>query len=424
MTTNGGKSWALTTQRNLEINSIAVHPEEPNRVFIGTNNYGVMVSTDGGKNFVPTNDNFTSRFTYSVTPDISQPNRLYATTINTASSGGFFFTSTDGGKSWTQAKGLDINRVSPFAVLQDRVDPNRILLGTNVGVFRSLDRGASWTIIAPPKPKPVKKPVAKGKKVAAKPKPKPKTAEELAAEALLPKFVPALTEKVKVLAFTEDDKNGIIAGTDNGLYRTYDIDKGWEKLPFGEGINENVFVIHSSPLVPGTIWVGTATSGVIVSKDDGKTWTKVDGLPPGIPVSSIASDPTRPNYIYAGTTQSIYLSRDGGRTWIRTRGTLPLGNYTSILINPQNPDELFAASALESDGGVFFSTDAGVKWKRVDSKDMKVPSRRVWTMAFDPNDPNTIFAGSHSSGVYRIHRRQDTAASEAQKAKPTSPDGN
>ncbi|MEP6788589.1 MAG: hypothetical protein ABJB40_09170, partial [Acidobacteriota bacterium] len=27
MTTNGGKSWSLTTQRNLEINSIAVHPD-------------------------------------------------------------------------------------------------------------------------------------------------------------------------------------------------------------------------------------------------------------------------------------------------------------------------------------------------------------------------------------------------------------
>ena len=83
MTANGGKSWALTTQRNLEINSIAVHPEEPNRIFIATNNYGVMVSNDGGKNFTQTNDNFTSRFAYSVTPDIAQPNRLYATTQNT-----------------------------------------------------------------------------------------------------------------------------------------------------------------------------------------------------------------------------------------------------------------------------------------------------------------------------------------------------
>jgi hypothetical protein len=29
LSTIGGKSWSLTTQRNLEINSIAVHPDEP-----------------------------------------------------------------------------------------------------------------------------------------------------------------------------------------------------------------------------------------------------------------------------------------------------------------------------------------------------------------------------------------------------------
>ncbi|HUR97817.1 MAG TPA: YCF48-related protein [Pyrinomonadaceae bacterium] len=427
LTTNGGKSWALTTQRNLEINSIAVHPEEPNRVFIATNNYGVMVSNDGGKNFTQTNEHFTSRFAYSVTPDIAQPGRLYATTQNTASSGGFFFTSMDGGKVWTQAKGLDINRVSPFAVLQDRVDPNRIFLGSNVGIFRSLDRGISWTLIAPPKPKVVKKAPAKApvKKAVAKTPPATPSPEAIKpAEQAGPKVVPAFTEKVKVLAFTEDDKNGIFAGTDNGLYRTYDIDKGWEKLPFGEGLNENVFVVYSSPLVPGTIWVGTATSGVIVSKDDGKTWAKVDGLPEKIPVSSITSDPKRPNYLYVGTTQSIYLSRDGGRTWARTRGTLPLGNYVSILIDPNNTDEIFAASALEADGGIFYSEDAGLKWRRVDSKDMKVPSRRVWTMAFDPSNPRTIFAGSHSSGVYRIERRQESATGETNVAKPATTDGN
>ncbi len=426
LTTNGGKSWALTTQRNLEINSIAVHPEEPNRVFIATNNYGVMVSNDGGRNFAQTNDNFTSRFTYSVTPDVSQADRLYATTHNTASSGGFFFTSSDGGKNWVQAKGLDINRVSPFAVLQDRVDPNRIFLGSNLGIFRSLDRGTSWTLLAPPKPKSVKKAPAKARAKAVATTKAPanlKPGEVKATEPAGPKTVTAFTEKVKVLAFTEDEKNGIFAGTDNGLYRSYDIDKGWEKIPFGEGVNENVFVVYTSPLVPGTIWVGTPT-GVIVSKDDGLTWSKVDGLPEGVLVSSITSDPKRPNYLYVGTTQSIYLSRDGGRTWNRTRGTLPLGNFVKILIDPNNTDEIFAASALEADGGVFYSDDAGKKWKRVDSKDMKVPSRRVWTMAFDPNDPKTIFAGSHSSGVYRIHRRQESADVKPVVAKPISADGN
>ena len=211
---------------------------------------------------------------------------------------------------------------------------------------------------------------------------------------------------------------------DNGLYRTYDIAKGWEKFQFGDGMNENVFVVYSSPLVPGTIWVGTAT-GVLVSKDDGQTWSKVGGMPENVPVSSITSDPKRPNYLYVGTTQSIYFSRDGGRTWAPTvRGNLPLGNYASILIDPNNTDEVFAASALESDGGVFYSDDAGKKWKRVDNKDMKVPSRRVWTMAFDPSNPRTIFAGSHSSGVYRIERRQESAEAKTTAPKPASADGN
>ena len=424
MTTNGGKSWAMTTQRNLEINSIAVHRDEPNRVYIGTNNYGVMVSNDSGKNFTQTNDNFTSRFTYSVTPDVSQANRLYATTQNTASSGGFVFTSMDAGKSWTQARGLDINRVSPFAVLQDRVDPNRMFLGTNLGIFRSLDRGTSWTLLTPPKPKAVKKaPVKPRGKISAKAPAKPKYEEIKPAVEVGPKVVTAFTEKVKVLAFTDDEKNGIFAGTDTGLYRTYDIDKGWEKLSFGNGLDENVFVIHATPLVPGTIWVGTATSGMIVSRDDGKTWAKVEGLPERVPVSSITSDPKRPNYIYVGTTQSIYLSRDGGRTWDRSRGTLPLGNYVSILIDPNNTDQIFAASALEADGGVFYSNDAGKKWRRVDSKDMKVPSRRVWTMAFDPNNSRRIYAGSHSSGIYRIERSQEAAAGD-KAVKIVAVDGN
>ena len=422
MTSDNGKTWIMTTQRDLEINSVVVHPDEPNRVYIGTNNYGIMVSDDGGKNFKPTNNNFTSRFTYLIENDIENPNRLYAMTQNTANGGGFFFISSDGGTNWQQAKNLDIARIGTYAFLQDRVDPNTIYIGTNVGMFRSADRGVNWTQLLPPKPAPVKKPVAKGatrkssksKTVAAKVPVKPVAVPVVPAPT--PNYIPALGEKIKVLAHTEDGKNGILAGTDKGIYRTYDVSKGWERVPFGEGIDQSVFVINTSPERPNTIWVGTAVSGVIVSNDNGATWQKVSGVPEKVPVSSIVFDPKNQSNIYVGTTQTLYLSRDGGKNWTRRGGNLPLGDYASILIDPKNSKEIFVASSLESDGGIFFSDDMGMNWKRIDSKDMKLPSRRVWSMVFDPNDSNRIFAGTHSSGVYRIER-----AVKPQSAEQTTP---
>ncbi len=419
MTSNGGKSWSMTTQRDLEINSVAVHPDDPNRIFIGTNNYGVMISNDGGKTFNQTNDNFTSRFTYSITADLENPNRLYAMTQNTATGGGFFFISDDNGVRWNQAKNLEITRIAGYSFLQDRVNPNTIYLGTNVGMFRSIDRGVNWTQLLPPKVAPVKKPVRKAvasrstksktavKKVVAK----PPVAETAAVDPTLPALIPALGEKINVLAHTDDGKNGILAGTDKGIYRTYDVSKGWEKIPFSAGLDEKVFVIATLPSQPETIWVGTAISGVIVSRDNGATWQNVPGVPEKVPVSSIVFDPKNDDNIYVGTTQTLYLSRDGGKVWTRRGGNLPLGDYASILINPKNSKEIYAASALESEGGIFFSDDMGMNWKRIDSKEMKLPSRRVWSMIFDPSDPNRIFAGTHSSGVYRIERavKEETA---------------
>ena len=73
----GGKadSWMVTTSRQLEINSIAIHPSRPQTIYIGTNNYGVMVSTDGGKNFVPTNGGYSGRFANVIVADRETPNR-------------------------------------------------------------------------------------------------------------------------------------------------------------------------------------------------------------------------------------------------------------------------------------------------------------------------------------------------------------
>lgn len=403
LSTNGGKTWSMTTQRNLEINSIAVHPSEPNKVFIATNNYGVMVSNDGGRNFSQTNDRFTSRFTYSITTDLEEPGRLYATTHNTATGGGFVFISSDAGRTWEQSKNLDVTRVSPFAIIQDRVDPKILYMGSNTGIFKSVDRGVNWFQVTAPKPVRAARSTKRSSRTKAAPQP------------VKVSTVPALTEKVKVLAYTQDGKNGFLAGTDSGLYRSYDISQGWEKLDLGVGIANNIFVITTNPQLPGTIWAGTSISGVLVSEDNGTTWRKVKGIPEGIPISSIRVDPQDPEKVYVGTLQTLYLTRDGGNSWVRRGGSLPLGNYTSILINPRNTNEVYVSSALQADGGIYFSEDAGQNWKRIDSKNLGLPSHRVWTLAFDPVDSNRIFAGTHSSGVYMIERKSSSVAAEVRE---------
>lgn len=420
MSTNGGRSWAMTTQRNLEINSIAVHPDEPDKVYIGTNNYGVMVSTDGGKNFTSSNGNFSSRFTYSITPDIENPNRLYATTINTATGGGFIFISDDRGATWTPSiKNIDTNRTIAYSLVQDRANPNTIYLATNYGIFKSVDRGNVWEQITLPKPPEEKKPAPRRRsraraQVAPKPAPKPEPPTE-------PGMIPAIGDKINILIHTEDGKNGYLAGTNNGLYRSYDISKGWEKINFGANVNYQVLVIYVSPLAPETIWLGTATSGVMVSKDNGETWSQIptdtNGIPDGVPISAIVGNPKKPGYMYIGTTQTFYVSKNGGKTWARRGGNLPLGNYTSILVNPSDGDEVYVASALDISDGIYYSENAGWDWKRIDPKNRNMASSRVWTMMFDPSNSNRLFVGTHSSGIYRVDQ-----IDKAEKEEPGSKD--
>jgi photosystem II stability/assembly factor-like uncharacterized protein len=466
-------SWMVTTSRQLEINSIAVHPSRPDMVYIGTNNYGVMVSNDGGKSFTPTNAGFSGRFANAILADRETPNRIYASTINTATGGGFLFVSNDNGETWRPSMRSMPARLITYAILQDTTDANVIYLGTNLGVYKSSDRGTSWAPVwSSEKPKP-----ATGKRAAAAKRTavptrrrgtKPDDSVLRAQEALnaagyhlgepdgktgptttaaLKKFqgdrhLPVtgrldaitlaalgvskdagatttertdliITDAVNALVHTVDvetQQPAFLAATNSGLYRSLDPAKGWQKLSYGN-YDAGTTCISTSPKQPETIWVGTPSSGVLVSRDAGQTWRKVEGVPKDVPVNTIAQDPQRPDYVYVGTKQALFMSHDGGETW-RVRGAnLPFGDFTSILINPRNGDEIFAGNAYQTaeiGGGVYRSTDAGQSWARIDPKGRRLPSQRIWALAFDAHDQNILFVGSHSAGVYVVPRSNDT----------------
>ena len=476
-------SWMVTTSRQLEINSIAVHPSRPDMIYIGTNNYGVMVSNDGGKSFVPTNGGFSGRFANAILADREAPNRIYASTINTATGGGFLFVSNDSGESWRPSMRSMPSRLITYAILQDTQDANVIYLGTNLGVYRSPDRGPSWAPVwAPTMPEPTKKPVRRGtsKKTAAvaakaaTPRQPSLPLEVItriqealnnagyhlgipdgkggpATLAALKRFqsdrhLPAtgkfdditlsalgvskvnsaeaveqtdliLADAVNALVHTVDSqtqKPGFLAATNTGLYRSYDPSKGWQKLAYGTGLDSRTTCISSNLRQPNTIWVGTPASGVLVTHDGGMTWRQSEGIPRDFPVNTIAQDPQRPDYVYVGTKQAFYMSHDAGAVWNRRGGNLPFGDFTSILINPRNGDEIFAGNAYqitEIGGGVYRTVNGGLTWARIDPKQRRLPSQRIWALAFDSQDQNILFVGSHSAGVYVVPRTSENLSS-------------
>src|SRR5581483_4100400 len=142
-TTDGGDSWMLITSTKLVINSIAIHPDNPNRVLLGTDDAGIMVSEDGGQNFAVSNDGFVNRQVAALVADPRDAQRIYAGVIYDGLYGGFFL-SEDGGKTWSQSnKGMGPRDV--FSLYQPANQPSTIYAGTNNGLYRSDDRGINWT---------------------------------------------------------------------------------------------------------------------------------------------------------------------------------------------------------------------------------------------------------------------------------------
>src|SRR6185295_17450165 len=97
-----------------------------------------------------------------------------------------------------------------------------------------------------------------------------------------------LADAVNALVHSVDPQTqqpAILAATNAGLYRAVDPTKGWQKLPYGN-FDPRTTCISTSERQPETIWVGTSNSGVLLSRDSGKTWRQVDGVSREAPINT------------------------------------------------------------------------------------------------------------------------------------------
>src|SRR6202047_2238432 len=162
--------------------------------------------------------------------------------------------------------------------------------------------------------------------------------------------------------------------------------------------------IAGVPHQANVFYMAAVNGGVWKTTDFGHTWGPIFDEQGTGSVGAIAIAPSDPNLIYVGsgeglqrpdlaTGDGIYKSTDAGETWTHL-GLRDAQQVTAIIVDPKEPNRLFVAVeghpyGPNAERGVFRSTDGGQSFQKVLYKDENVGAA---DLAFDPSDPQTIYA--------------------------------
>lgn len=138
-----------TAENNTTIYAVAESPKDKNVIWVGTDDGNLQLSTDGGDNWVLLNANIpdlpASSWVTFVEPSPHDVNTAFVTfdSHRNGDMTSYLYRTTDGGETWSE---ITDDNVSGYAlsVRQDLENPNLLFLGTEFGLYLSLDGGASW----------------------------------------------------------------------------------------------------------------------------------------------------------------------------------------------------------------------------------------------------------------------------------------
>jgi photosystem II stability/assembly factor-like uncharacterized protein len=235
------------------------------------------------------------------------------------------FRSTDRGGTWTHVEGLTNHPSRPewgpgagglilHTIVPHPSDTQRMWVGISaVGVFETRDGGASWQ--------------TRNRGVRA----------EFNPENRFPEF----GQCVHKLVMASDGGELLYQQNHCGVYRSSDGGAQWEEIT-GDLPSDFGFVMTAHPRDPKTVWNIPLTSpeegrlmpggaaAVWRTHDGGETWIRSgEGLPQkdayvGVLREAMAHDDRDPVGVYFGTsTGQLYASADEGRTWSRIADNLP-----------------------------------------------------------------------------------------------------
>jgi photosystem II stability/assembly factor-like uncharacterized protein len=398
---DAGATWThLGLKGTHHIGRIVVHPTDPNIVFVAAQGdlwgpnpeRGVYMSSDGGAHWNQTLKINEDTGVTDLAIDPQSPNILYAAAYqrrrtvfgyNGGGPGSGIYRSTDGGLHWTKlgGQGASVGRGLPAtgdlgrcALEVYRKNSNIVYAeiehATLGGVYRSEDKGATWTRMGDTNPRP---------------------------------------SYFSQLRIDPNSDLKIWLGGVN-IYMSEDGGKTFDQSRFRD-VHSDVHGIWIDPANSDHLVIG-CDGGVWMTWDSGRNWQHLNNIAIG-QFYEVAYDFQKPyhvcgglqdNYSWCGPSSTMQSRGIGNSDWITVQG----GDGFYNRIDPVDSNIVYAES---QDGNLSrrdLKTSEAKSIRPREDSDKDPRYRFQWNspMAISPHDPKTIYYGGNY--LFRSHDRGDT----------------
>ena len=388
------EAWTVQGPGNIgaRINTIALHPENENIIFVGFSQGGVWRTTDGGANWMPIFDDQLWPSIADIAIDPSDPETVYVATGDLNISGypligDGLYKSTNGGDTWENI-GLEASRVLAEVVVHP-TNPDILYVASmgipferdnNRGLYRTTDGGTNWEQILF---------ISDSTGII-----------EIQMDPFNPDVIYASGwDRVR------NNTESLITGVGAKVYKTTNGGDDWEMLGGGlpTGPLSRTGLAHSqiTPDLVYAMFVGEdlRLNSIFKSADAGVTWDSVGIVGAEGALSTFGWYFGKLRTHPENDDELFLLGVDLWRGFVETgewfRAT---PNWWEYSVHADKHDLVFNQEGfmyLATDGGLYLSPDFGESWADIEN----IPTTQFYRVAYNPHQPEQYYGGAQDNGT-------------------------